>query len=125
VATPADAVLIADFDRLLQVLTNLVGNAFRYGGDAVEVTVRARVSGARVLIDVADTGPGIDPADQERLFERFFRGHGAKPDDGGAGLGLPIAQRLVERMGGTLSLSSEPGRGTSVVIDLPAAPSPA
>jgi signal transduction histidine kinase len=73
---------------------------------------------------VTDTGPGIAEADQERLFERFFRGHGSKPDDGGAGLGLPIALRLVERMGGTLTLSSNLGHGTCVTVDLPSATTP-
>ncbi|HKA04894.1 MAG TPA: ATP-binding protein, partial [Acidimicrobiales bacterium] len=120
-----DLAALADFERLLQVFTNVLGNALRYGGPLVEVTVRARRSGLRVVIDVTDNGPGISAADQERLFERFFRGHVAKPDDGGAGLGLPIALRLVERMGGTLTLSSEVGLGTSVHINLPATPGPA
>jgi signal transduction histidine kinase len=116
-----EAVVIADFDRLLQVFTNLLGNAFRYGGPGVRVTMRARAEGERVLVDVIDTGPGISAEEQDRLFERFFRGPGARPDDGGAGLGLPIALRLVERMGGTLTLRSEVGSGTAVSIALPAA----
>jgi signal transduction histidine kinase/serine/threonine protein kinase len=119
-----DLAAVADFERVLQVFTNVLGNALRYGGPLVEVTVRARRSGPRVVVEVADNGPGISADDQERLFERFFRGNVAKPGDGGAGLGLPIALRLVERMGGTLTLSSELGRGTSVQVDLPAAPGP-
>jgi signal transduction histidine kinase len=116
-----DAVAVADFDRLLQVLTNLLTNAFRYGGPGVLVNIRGDKSGDRIVVSVSDNGPGIAHEDQERLFERFFRGRISKPEDGGSGLGLPIASRLVQRMGGTLTLSSAPGEGTSVVVDLPAA----
>jgi len=68
---------------------------------------------------VADSGAGIDPADLPYVFDRFWRGDRARRRDGGAGLGLPIARRLVEAHGGTIEVTSEVGVGTTFTIRLP------
>jgi two-component system, OmpR family, sensor kinase len=116
VDVPAGMAVAADADGLLQVLSNLLVNAVRHGGGSIGVA--ARRHGDRVVIAVADDGPGIAAADLPHLFERFYRG-----DDNasGTGLGLAIAKGLTERMGGRVDVRSEPGRGTTFTIELPAA----
>jgi signal transduction histidine kinase len=110
----------ADKGRIFQLLDNLVSNAIKFtpeGGD-VEVSV-ARVNGA-VKLEVADTGIGIDAKEQLQLFERFFRASTASQRQiPGTGLGLYIARAIVEAHGGSISVDTEPGRGTTFLIDLP------
>jgi two-component system OmpR family sensor kinase len=127
VDAPAGLSVPADPDRLLQVVSNLIGNAMRHGGNGVTVTLSARPDpagpdpGGAVLIDVADTGPGIAPGDVPRVFDRFYRGTAARRGvPGGAGLGLAIVASLVEAMGGTVSVRSTLGEGTTFSIRLPA-----
>jgi len=120
----ADAPLAFEGDamRLHQVLLNLVGNAVkftRHGG----VTVRARITGSLLTLEVEDTGPGIEPAFLARLFDRFSQADASMTRaHGGLGLGLAISKGLVEAMGGTLDADSEPGKGTSFRIELPRPP---
>jgi signal transduction histidine kinase len=108
-----------DAERLRQVLTNLVDNAVKYSPAGDEVAVRARRENGRVLIEVADNGPGI-PHDQQRLiFEKFGRADvpgGSKP---GTGLGLFIARSIAEAHGGTLDVRSRPNGGTTFTLALP------
>ena len=113
----------ADPDRLLQVVCNLIGNAFRHGGAGAMVTLSAREDSAgAVVIEVSDNGPGIAPADQARIFDRFYRGSAARQGaPGGAGLGLAIVASLVEAMDGSVSVRSAPGEGTTFSIRLPGA----
>jgi signal transduction histidine kinase len=102
-----------DFRRVLQILVNLIGNAVRYtpGGGTVTVEVGP---GARVV--VSDTGKGIDPEDQARVFEKFER---VDPlESGGSGLGLYIARRLARAMGGDLTVESRPGEGARFSLTL-------
>jgi two-component system OmpR family sensor kinase len=111
---------LADPDRLLQVLTNLVSNAVRHGGEDAEITLAARSSDAHVEISVSDTGPGIPPEELPHVFDRLFRGHAARTGSpAGAGLGLAIAASLTRAMGGDITLSSRPGEGTSFTVRLP------
>jgi signal transduction histidine kinase len=126
VDAPAGLSVVADPDRLLQVVSNLIGNAMRHGGNGVTVTLSARSGPAgAVLIEVADTGPGIAPGDVPRVFDRFYRGTAARRGaPGGAGLGLAIVASLVEAMGGTVSVRSTLGEGTTFSIRLPAARDP-
>jgi two-component system OmpR family sensor kinase len=129
VDAPEGLSVIADPDRLLQVVSNLTGNALRHGGDGVTVTLAARPDPAAragtargVVVDVADTGPGIPAADLPHVFDRFYRGSAARRGvPGGAGLGLAIVASLVEAMGGAISVSSKIGEGTTFSIRLPAA----
>jgi two-component system phosphate regulon sensor histidine kinase PhoR len=110
----------ADRRALEQILTNLIENAVKYGGDGSTVTVRASTEGERVRISVADTGPGIEAAHLPRLFERFYRvDAGRSRELGGTGLGLSIVKHLVEAMGGKVSVDSAPGRGTTFAFTLP------
>ena len=109
-----------DRDRLKQVLVNLIDNAIKYtlpGGD-VRVTVAAAAGKAQ--IKVADTGIGIDPAQHVRVFDRFYR---VSTDRGeaGAGLGLAIVRSICHAHGGTVTIESEMGRGSSFVVELPLA----
>jgi two-component system OmpR family sensor kinase len=124
VDAPEELSVLADPDRLLQVVSNLVGNALRHGGDGVTVTLAARADAAGgVVIDVADTGPGIPAADLAHVFDRFYRGSAARRGvPGGAGLGLAIVASLVEAMGGAVSVSSAVGQGTTFSIRLAAVP---
>jgi two-component system, OmpR family, sensor kinase len=117
---PEGLTVWADPDRLLQVVSNLIGNALRHGGDGVTVTVSARPDRAGgVVIDVADTGPGIAPEDLPHVFDRFYRGAAARRGvPGGAGLGLAIVASLVEAMGGSVSARSTVGEGTTFSIRL-------
>jgi two-component system sensor histidine kinase KdpD len=106
----------ADAGQLRRAIANLVENALRYG-DHEPVSVRARVSGGRILMRVVDQGPGIPLAEQERIFAPFYRGPGAAGH--GSGLGLAIVRGLLEANGGSVRVESLPGQGTSFVIELP------
>ena len=115
----------ADAAQLRRAVANLLENALRYG-DSRPVSVRARVSGGRILMRVVDQGPGIPIAEHERIFAPFYRAPGAAGQ--GSGLGLAIVRGLVEANGGDVRVESLPGQGTSFVIELPlpaSAPVPA
>ncbi len=118
-----DPDLAAQGDRVLlrQVLIGLLTNAFKNTTPPGAVTLRARRRGATdVLIEVSDTGTGI-PADEiDRIFERFYRGAGSLEQEG-FGLGLSIAKRMVDVMGGEMGVDSEPGQGSDFWVRLPAA----
>jgi two-component system sensor histidine kinase KdpD len=115
----------ADAAQLERAFANLLQNAGRYGG-GLPVFVHARRAGGRtgqVLVSIVDRGPGIDPAEQERIFEPFYRGRTAAARAGtGSGLGLAIVKGFVEANGGSISVQSLPGQGTSFVVSLPVAP---
>lgn len=112
----------ADRRALDIVLVNLLDNALKYGSDGARVLLHAARDGDRVRISVADSGPGIEPRHLPRLFERFYRvDAGRSRELGGTGLGLAIVKHLVEAMGGTVSVESEVGRGTTFTFALDAA----
>ena len=111
----------ANPERLQRVLFNLIQNAIRHTPVDGSITVRAQRQGDDVLLEVADTGTGIDPADRERVFEPFFRGPSeAARTDGRAGLGLAIARAIVEAHGGRIWLA-DTECGASVRVTLRAA----
>jgi two-component system sensor histidine kinase KdpD len=118
----------ADATQLRRAFANLIENALRYGAGQ-PVSVRARVSGGRILLRVVDQGPGISAAEQERIFIPFYRSHPhPQPAGRGAGLGLAIVRGFVEANGGHVHVESLPGQGASFVVELPlpaASPVPA
>ena len=108
--------------RLDQVLTNLVSNALKYGeGRPIQITVKS--NGADALLEVSDQGIGIPAEHQERIFERFERVV-ADRRYAGFGLGLWITSRIVQEFGGSLSVRSEPGSGSTFIVRLPKTPTP-
>ncbi|HYS16200.1 MAG TPA: ATP-binding protein [Candidatus Binatia bacterium] len=118
--------VLADRDRLVQIVINLVDNAVKYTPEGGRVTVQAqKLAGGQVEVDVIDTGIGIPPADLPRITERFYRVDKARSRElGGTGLGLAIVKHLVFAHGGQLRIESEPGRGTTVRVTLPISGSP-
>ena len=109
---------LGDPRAVIQILVNLIGNAVRYSNARGTVTVSFERSAGQAVVHVADDGPGIDPADHERIFQRFEQ---ARSDGQGSGLGLAIARRLARGMGGDIQLVSEPGAGARFSLRLPAA----
>ncbi|MFL6103057.1 MAG: ATP-binding protein [Actinomycetes bacterium] len=113
-----------DWMRIDQVLGNLLSNALRYAPPHEPVEVRLVPQGREVIFEVRDWGPGIPIDEQSRIFERFHRvGHYMTREPGGAGLGLYLAKRLVEAMGGRIWVSSRLGHGSVFSFALPVEPS--
>jgi two-component system sensor histidine kinase BaeS len=108
-----------DPDRMNQVLGNLISNAIKYTPPGGVVTVTAGADWDKIRIGVCDSGPGIDPQEQERIFEPFYRSQAHRRFPQGLGLGLTIARDLVEAHGGTLELASEPGEGSCFTVHVP------
>ncbi len=115
--------VLADRERVHQVLFNLLDNAVRFTPRGGEVVVSAHRVDARCEVSVADTGPGIPPEHLPRLFERFYRVDPARSQkDGGTGIGLAIARSVVEAHGGRIRAESQVGKGSVFTFDLPVAP---
>jgi two-component system sensor histidine kinase BaeS len=106
--------------RFAQVFDNLVINALRYteGG---RITLSASLSGQTLQLTIADHGSGIAPEDLTRIFDRFYRGDPARPQNGESGLGLAISKSIVEAHGGAIAVQSAPGQGAVFTITLPLA----
>ncbi len=116
---PTDDVAVrADPFRVSQIIGNLVGNALKFTPERGTVTLRASPNGHNVAFHVSDTGPGIDPADVEHLFDNFWQ---ARNDHRGVGLGLPIAKGMVEAHGGMIWCDTQPGHGATFSFTLPRA----
>lgn len=112
--------------KLSQVVDNLLDNAIRHSPDGGSVEVAATIDQELLVIKIRDQGPGLSQEQMSRLFERFYRADPSRQrGSGGAGLGLSIAQALVEAHGGRLMLESPDGGGTTAIIRLPLEPSPA
>ena len=107
-----------DPGRLRQVVVNLLGNVRAHTEPGTPATITISRSGRDLVLEVADEGPGMDPVDTERAFERFYQ---ASPDRStpGSGLGLSIVHAIVESHGGSVWLDSGPGLGTEVTVRLP------
>ncbi len=112
----------ADPDRIAQVILNLVNNALEYTPAGGTITIRARRENADAILAVSDTGPGIAPEDAARIFDRFYRvDQSRNRRTGGAGLGLAICQTIASAHGGTLTLESTVGSGSTFTLRLPEA----
>jgi two-component system phosphate regulon sensor histidine kinase PhoR len=122
---PGTLVVLADSDRIRQVVSNLIDNAIKYGKAGGTTTVAGTsLPDGKIEIRVTDDGPGIPKDSQERIFERFYRVDKARSrEQGGTGLGLAIVKHVVQAHGGEVRIESEPGSGCSFVITLPALPS--
>jgi len=112
----AKPVILTDGDRVLQIISNLLSNAFRWTPEGGRVTLSLSADDEWVSVVVADSGPGISAGERERIFRPFW-----SRDGGGTGLGLAIARELAVALGGRIDLRSEPGLGSRFTLVLPAA----
>jgi signal transduction histidine kinase len=110
-------VILSDGDRVLQVISNLLTNAFRWTPDGGTVELALTAENGTVAVSVRDTGPGITAAERERIFRPFW-----SRDGGGTGLGLAIARELATALGGQIELDTKPGEGSRFALVLPATP---
>jgi two-component system OmpR family sensor kinase len=116
------AAIVGDRDRLRQIVDNLLGNVRAHTPRGAPAHVRVRRDDGSAVIDVEDTGPGLAADEAERVFERFYRADQSRARaSGGVGLGLSIVAAVAEAHGGTVSASSEPGKGATFRITLPLA----
>ena len=116
----AGAEMVADRERLIQVLMNLLSNAIKFSPPVETVLLGARVAGGEVQFRVVDHGPGFPQEFRDRVFERFAQADSSSTRRaGGSGLGLAIAKGLVDRMGGTIEVCDPPGGGAEVRLRLP------
>ena len=114
--------IMCDYDRIREVIANLLTNALKYTSSGGEVTVETWPSEPwRALVRVTDTGIGIPPDELPHVTERFFRGRRAAEYAAGSGFGLTIVSELVRAHAGSITIASEPGRGTEVTVILPRA----
>ena len=107
-------VLVSDGDRLLQIISNLLANAFRWTPDGGRIALELTSENGKVAVAVSDSGPGIDPSARERIFRPFW-----SRDGRGTGLGLAISKELAVALGGELDLESTPGKGSRFELLLP------
>lgn len=122
VKTPASLPMLADSERMGQVVDNLVTNAVKYSPDGGRVEVTLVEEGDHAVLSVVDQGIGIDAADRELLFTRFFRAReAAQREIQGVGLGLSITKQIVEGHGGRITVESDLGRGSTFWVRLPLA----
>lgn len=114
-----EVTVLGDTGRLEQVAVNLLSNAEKFSGPGGEVRLSVARSAGAALLTVSDDGPGIPPAERERVFERFFQGTASRSSAGGSGVGLAVVSEIVSAHGGWVSLESEQGRGASFTVVLP------
>jgi len=112
----ANPVISTDGDRVLQIVSNLLDNAFAWTPDGGRIALELASSNGSIAVSVSDSGPGIGREERERIFRPFWSRAGD-----GTGLGLPIARQLAQALGGELALESEPGQGSRFELRLPAA----
>jgi two-component system NtrC family sensor kinase len=107
--------------RLRQMIGNLIDNAIKYTPEGGSVNVNAEAEGGQIILRVVDNGPGIPPADQPYLFDKFFRASNIPDDMPGTGLGLSIVKSIVDNHGGRIWVDSKLGEGTTFTVVLLAA----
>ncbi len=116
--------VVADADRIGQVVTNYLTNALKYSPEDQAVSVRVDVTGAEARVTVADHGPGLPRREQERIWQKFYRAEGVRVQSGsgsGLGLGLHICKTIVEAHGGQVGVESAVGKGSTFSFTLPLA----
>ena len=113
-------VMNGDRSKLEQIVYNLTENALKYTPDGGQITVTLQARGHNAILSVQDNGVGIPEEDQAHIFERFYRVDKARSrDTGGTGLGLSIVRQLVTMHGGTITVQSKPGQGSTFTVQLP------
>jgi signal transduction histidine kinase len=120
-AADGAAIVLADRQRIAQVISNLVGNAHKFTPEGGRITLHAEVADGSVRFEVADTGPGLASQDLPHIFERFWQARRVRR--GGVGLGLPITKGIIDAHHGRIWARSKAGVGTSFFFTLPLAPS--
>ncbi len=115
---PKFPIILADENRISQVITNLISNALKYSSEG-EIQISGQVRSGQVIITVSDQGPGIDPTDIPYIFDRFYRSDQAVRKTKGAGLGLYLAKAIVEAHGGRIWVDPKPGSGARICFSLP------
>jgi two-component system, OmpR family, sensor kinase len=117
---PAIVTVDGDGERLRQVIDNLLANVRAHTPAGASAVVRVRRDGDAAVLEIADAGPGMDAEQAAHAFERFYRGDPSRSrDHGGAGLGLAIVAAIVEAHGGTVTVATAPGAGTTFTVALP------
>ena len=117
---PGTPEVIGDEARLRQVLANLVANALRHTPETARITLRVGTIGGKAVLEVADEGPGMEAADAQRVFERFYRADTSRTRaSGGSGLGLSIVDSLVRAHGGLVTVTTAPAQGCCFRVSLP------
>ena len=112
--------LVIDKEAIQQVIYNLLDNAYKYSGNSKNIEIVVEYTGDSVKISVKDFGIGIQREDQQKIFERFFRGGNELTRSvKGSGIGLTIVKKIIEAHHGTVSLESTPGKGSTFIIRLP------
>jgi signal transduction histidine kinase len=113
--------LNTDPDKLREIVTNLLHNAIEYNQPKGSVDLTVERENGHLRLEVRDTGIGIAPEAREHIFERFYRADASRHAEGlHAGLGLSIVKGYVDLMGGTITVESDPGKGSSFRLELPA-----
>ena len=108
-----------DLRQTGEILSQLLDNAAKYSPPGTRITITAEVQGPMLVTSVADQGSGIDAIDQSMIFDKFYRGRGLRQTVQGTGMGLAIAKAIVEAHGGTIALTTQPGRGSVFSFTLP------
>ena len=112
--------VVGNTRRLSEVLLNLLDNAIKYNRDGGTVTVSLTAGGEQAVLKISDNGIGIPREDQDKIFERFYRVDKARSREyGGSGLGLAIVKWIVDEHNGSISVSSDPGKGSCFTITFP------
>ena len=112
--------VLADAAVLRKVICNLLENAAKYSKAGAPITITAEARGEMVVVNIADQGVGIDPAEQALIFERFYRAHTQADGTPGTGMGLAISRAITEAHGGTIAVTSQPGQGSVFSVAIPA-----
>ncbi len=105
--------------RLRQMLDNLIGNAIKYTPDGGDITIEMEAQSEQVILRISDSGPGIPPADQPHIFEKFYRASNVPKGVGGSGLGLAIVKSIVDSHHGRIWVESLLGQGSTFTVVLP------
>jgi two-component system sensor histidine kinase KdpD len=111
--------VMMDFNRIREVLVHLLENAGKYSLAGTPVRITAEMQGNDLITSVADRGPGVDPFEQDLIFDKFYRGRTQRYSAQGTGMGLPIAKAIVEAHGGSISVTSQLGSGSVFTFSLP------